>query len=99
MHVFNMNIFFQRTPVEIPKQPSTREKFISLSHDIGYGWYVKKLGQKLPPLKNRRLSKNSQKDEDEIKRKLTEADQYCNDWKFQIHCNKLDWVNPSSRNE
>ena len=60
---------------------------------------MNKLGQKLPPLKKRRLGKKSQKEEDEIKRKLTEANQFCNDWIFQIHWNKLEWVNPRSRNE
>ena len=60
---------------------------------------MKKLGQKLPPLKKRRLSKKSQKEEDEIKRKLHKANQDWNDWKFQIHWNKLEWVNSRSRDE
>ena len=58
-----------------------------------------KLGQKLPPLKKRRLSKKPQKEEDEINIKLTEANQYWNDWKFQIHWNKIEWVNPRSLDE
>ena len=60
---------------------------------------MKKLGQKLPPLKKRKLSKKSQKEEDKIKRRLTEANQEWCDWKFQIHWNKLEWVNPRSRDE
>ena len=51
---------------------------------------MNKLGQKLPPLKKSRLSKKSQKEEDEIKRKLNKANQYWNDWKLQIHWNKLE---------
>ena len=43
---------------------------------------MNKLGQKLPPLKKRILNKKYQKEEDEIKIKLTEANQYWNDWKF-----------------
>ena len=55
---------------------------------------MNKLGQKLPPLKKSRLSKKSQKEEDEINKKLTEAYQYWNYWKFQIYWNKLEWLNP-----
>ena len=78
MYAFNMNIIFQKIPVELPKQPSPKERLISLLHDIGGGWYVKKLGQKLPPLKKSILNKKSQKEEDEIRRKITEANQYWN---------------------
>ena len=61
---------------------------------------MKKLGQKLPPLKKSKLSKKSQKkEEDEIKRRLTEDNQYWSYWKFQIHWNKLEWVNSRSRDE
>ena len=55
---------------------------------------MNKLGQKLPPLKKSRLSKKSQKWEDKINRKLTEDNQYFNDWKFQIQWNQLELVNP-----
>ena len=60
---------------------------------------MKKLGQKLPPLKKSRLSKKSQKEEGEIKRKLTKDNQSWSCWKFQIHWNKLEWVNPRRRYE
>ena len=42
---------------------------------LGGGWNVEKLGQKLPPLNKRKLSKKYQKGEDKIKRILTEANQ------------------------
>ena len=90
---------FQKIPVELRKQHSPKEKCKSLLHAIGGGWYVEKLGQKLPPLKKRKLSKKSQKEEDKIKRRLTEANQEWCDWKFQIHWNKLEWVNPRIRDE
>ena len=60
---------------------------------------MNKLGQKLPPLNKRRLRKIPPREEDEINIKLTEAYQYCNDWKFQIHRNKLEWINPRSHDE
>ena len=42
---------FQKIPVELPNQPSPKEKQESLLYAIRGGWYVEKLGQKLPPLK------------------------------------------------
>ena len=60
---------------------------------------MEKLGQKLPPLKKRKLSKKGQEEEDKIKRRLTEANQEWCDWKFQINWNKIEWVNPRSCDE
>ena len=61
MYVLNMNKLFQKISVELNKQPSPKEKRKSLLHAIGGGWYVNKLGQKLPPLRISRLSKKPQK--------------------------------------
>ena len=60
---------------------------------------MEKFGQKLPPLKKRKLGKKDQNEEDEIKIRLTEANQMCNNRKCKIHWNKLVWVNPRSRDE
>ena len=46
-----------------------------LSEVVGGGWYVNKLGQKLPPLQESKLRKKGKKGEDKIKRRLTEANQ------------------------
>ena len=32
-------------------------------------------------------------------KKLYEANQWWNDWKIQLHRNKLEWVNPRSTTE
>ena len=61
MYFFNMNNFFLKIPVEIPKQPSPKKKRKSLLNSIGGVWYVKILCQKLPPLNKRRLIKKKQK--------------------------------------
>ena len=42
-----------KIPVELPKPSSPKEKHQSLLHAIGGGWYVKKLGQNIPPLKKK----------------------------------------------
>ena len=60
---------------------------------------MNKLSQKLPPLNKNKLSKKSQEKEDKIKIHLQTANQNWNDWKFQIHWNKLEWVNPRNRYE
>ena len=60
---------------------------------------MEKLCQKLPPLKKRKSSKKSQKEEDKIKRRLTGANQEWNYWKFLIQWNKIEWVNPRSHDE
>ena len=51
-----MKELFQKIPVESPNQPSPKEKRKLLLHTIGGGWYVEKIGQKLPPLKKSKLS-------------------------------------------
>ena len=43
--------------------------------------------------------KTPKKEEYELKRRLTEYNKYWNDWKFLIHWNKLDWLNPRSWDE
>ena len=75
---------FYKINVGIPNQPSPRVKRKSLLHSIGGGWYVEKLGHRLPPLKKIKLIKISQKEENKIQRRLTEANQEWNDWKFQM---------------
>ena len=49
-----------KTQVKLPNKPSHKEKRRSLLHAIGGGWYVEKLGQKLPPPKEWKLSKKRQ---------------------------------------
>ena len=43
-------------------------------------------------LKRSKISKKSQEKEDEIQKKLYEANKWWNDWKFQLHWNKLEWL-------
>ena len=51
----------------------------------------------LTPLRKQKLSKKAQEKYDKIKRNLKTENQNWNDWKFQIHWNILDWVNPRSK--
>ena len=51
----------------------------------------------LTPLRKQKLSKKAQEKDDKIKRKLHPANGNCNYWKFQLHWNKLDWVDSRSK--
>ena len=48
----------------------------------------------LPPLKKAKLSKTSQERQDEIQNKLYESNNWWDDWKFQLHRNNFEWVDP-----
>ena len=50
----------------------------------------------LPPLKRTKLSKKSQERHDYIQKKLYASNRWWNDWKFQLHWNKLEWFDPKS---
>ena len=60
---------------------------------------MKKIGHNLPTIKKRKLIREKQEEENKIKRRLTEANQEWCDWKFQIHWNKLGWMDPRIRDE
>ena len=51
----------------------------------------------LPLLRRHKLSKKAQEKNDKIKRKLYTDNRNWNDWIFQLHWNKLEWVNPGSK--
>ena len=73
---------------------TSREKIPKPMTYIGGGWYLKKCARGLPPLKRTKLSKKTQESQDYIKKKLYESNRWWNDWKFQLHWNKLEWVGP-----
>ena len=58
---------------------------------------MKKMSKGLPPLKKKKPSKKSQEKDGKMKWKLHTANMNFNDWKFQLHWNKLEWVNPRSK--
>ena len=49
--------------------------------------------------KEKGINQNKKEEDNEIKIRITKANQaYC-DWEFQIHWNKLELVNPRSHDE
>ena len=57
--------------------------------------YVKS-AKGLPPLMRTKLIKKSQEKQDGIQKNLYEANKWWNDWTFQLHLHKLEWVNPKA---
>ena len=47
--------------------------------DICGGWYMKKSAKVLPPLRRTKLSKKAQERQDEMQKKLYEANKWWND--------------------
>ena len=52
------------------------------------------MSKKLPLLKKHNLSKKAQDKYYKIKSNLQTANRNWNDWKFQMHWNMLEWINP-----
>ena len=52
-----MEELLKKIPVKLTNKPSPKEKRKLLLHSIRGGWYIKTLGQKIPPLKKSKLSK------------------------------------------
>ena len=62
--------------------------------DIGGVWYMEKSARGLPPLSRTKLRKKLQERQDDIQKKLYEANKQWNDWIFQLRWKKLEWVDP-----
>ena len=57
------------------------------------------MSKKLPLLRKQKLSKNVKYKYDKIRRNLQTANRNWNDWKFHMHWNMIEWVNPRSKSE
>ena len=53
-----------------------------------------KCARGLTPLKRTKLIKTTQERRNYIQKKLYESYRWWNDWRFQFHWNKLEWVDP-----
>ena len=53
---------------------------------------MKKISEKIPPLKKQKLSKKSQDKENKIKGIIQMENQSWHDWIFQIHWINIEWV-------
>ena len=87
---------FKQIPQNVERELTSRGKNQKMMTDIGGGWYLKKCARGLTPSKRTKLSKRAQERQDYIQKKLYESNRWWNDWKFQFHWNKLEWVDPKS---
>ena len=67
MYFETMINMFQKIPFELPKPLSNKERRQSLLHAVGGDWWLKKINEKIPPLKKRRLGRKLQEKEGEIR--------------------------------
>ena len=62
---------------------------------IGGGWYMEKTTKGIPLISRQEISKKSQYKDD--KKQLYNANRDWNEWKPQLHWNKLEWVTPRGK--
>ena len=91
-----MKEMLKQIPLTMKKSLTPKQKLQKLMTDIGGGWYMEKSAKGLPTLRRTKLSKKSQEKQDEIQKKIYEANKLWNDWRFQLHWHKLEWVDPKS---
>ena len=87
---------FKQIPQTIKILITPKQKVQKLMTDIGRGWYMGKTAKGLPASRRTKLSKKSQERQDEIQKKLYESNKCWNDWRFQLHWHKLEWVDTKS---
>ena len=82
--------YVQAKTCNYEKSTYSKKKVQKLMTYIGGGWCMKKSAKGLPPSRITKLSKKVQEKQDEIQKTLYEANNWWNDWRFQLHCNKLE---------
>ena len=85
---------FKQIPAKMTKSLS-KTNFQKTMTEISGGWYMEKIANVLPPLRISKLSKKYKIRR--MKLKLYEDNNWCNDWIFQLHWHKLEWVNPKRK--
>ena len=85
-----------RIPQNVEISITPKQKIQKFMTYIGGVWYMEKGNRGLPPLKKTKLNKKAQERQDVIEKKIYEANRWWNDWRFQLHWNNLEWVDPKS---
>ena len=94
-----MKEMFKKIPQTMTKVLTPKQKVHKLMTDIGGRWYMRKSAKGLPPLNRPKPSKKAKDNQDEIQKNPYEANKLWNYWRFQLHWNNLEWVNPKSLNK
>ena len=100
MYRERMSEFFKKNPVIITEyEPyDYRKKTQAKLRDIEGKFYISKLNYKPPPFNKPILMKEDQKIDD-MKASLEKENYDWNGWKFQMHWNKLESVDPKRHNQ
>ena len=88
-----MSELFKTTPKSLPEKTLIIIKEISDKYQ-GSIWEMVYRQDKCQstPIKRRQSVKSEQTNEDKTKKDIRKANDNWNDWKFQLHWNKLEWV-------
>ena len=89
---------FNQIPQTMSKALTSKQKVQKLMIDIFSGWYMEKGAKGIPPLKISKLNKKHKiiRIAGWNLKKLYEANKWWNYWRFHLHCNKLEWVDPKT---
>ena len=87
---------FNKIPQTMSKPLTPKQRVHKIMTDIGGGWYMVKSSKGLTLLKISKLSKDHKTSIMKFKKKIYEANKLWNDWKSQLHWNKLEWVDPKT---
>ena len=93
-YVNAMKDMFKQISLTMKKRLTPKQKVQKIMTDICGGWYMKKSAKGLPPLRRTKLIKKVQERQYEGQRKIYVANKWWNDWIFQFHWHKLEWLNP-----
>ena len=77
-----------------------KKKYHTETKAVWSAWFIEKMNKKPPPIKGRGL-RNKYKEgrkEEETNKSIWVVNNSWNNRKFQLHCNKLEWVDPRTWN-
>ena len=86
-----MQELFKTIPLTLPvKNPDYySKKYQTETKAVGGAWFLEEKKKNHPLIKRKRLSKKYKEEKKPTKKSLWEANNSCNNWKLQLHWNKL----------
>ena len=72
-------------------------KYQTTIKTVGGKRCIYKINAKLHSIKRSPLRKKGEINEGKIRENIRKVDDHWNNWKFQLHWNKLEWVYPKTR--
>ena len=92
-----MKEMFKQIPTTTTKPLIPKQKVQKLMTEIGGGWYMKQISKGITSLRRPKLSKYHKIRKMKFKIYIYEDNKWWNSCELQLHCHKLEWVNPRSK--